>query len=36
VQLVAEGLSNAEVAERLFVFPRTVESRLTARPISLG
>ncbi len=36
LQLVAEGLTDPEVAERLFVSPRTVSSHLTAVYTKLG
>ena len=36
LRLVAEGLSNAQVAERLYVTPRTVNAHLTAVYSKLG
>ena len=36
LRLVAEGLTNAQVAERLFLSPHTINSHLTAIYSKLG
>ncbi len=36
LRLVAQGLTNAQVAERLYVTPRTVNAHLTAIYTKLG
>jgi DNA-binding NarL/FixJ family response regulator len=36
LSLVAEGLSNKGVAERLFITPRTVEAHVTSTFLKLG